>query len=897
MIRLRGAREHNLRGIDLDLPKGTLIAFTGVSGSGKSSLAFDTLYAEASRRFVEALAPEARARFGRLRRPALTFVDGLPPAIGVSQRGRSAPAARATVASEAEIHELLRVVWATVGVLHCPTCGTRSSPATVDTIVRELLALSPGTRVSVLAPVVRVGKVAAVLRELPRQGFVRVRLDGDQQAVEDLGPVDDRVPHDLDVVVDRVKIAAPDEPERLAEQRSRLGEAVRTAQRIGRAAGRGEVVVQRGPGAGGGSGAPDQVYGAAGRCGACSAVLPELHARLFSTSSPKGACPRCEGLGVVRTVDADRLVIDPLRSLAEGAVEGGKAVRDAAHAHGIPIDRAWRELDWASQDYVLRGGPGWEGAARRAARRGATAASERVSMATLERTCEDCSGSGLGPAGRSVRVGLDSGAKWHGTAEGGAVPLWGRTLPEVLAVPLGELVIDCPAPEVAPLVDEVKRRVAFLVRVGLGHLTLGRTASTLSTGESQRVRIAAQAGNQLSGVMYVFDEPTAGLHPADTALFLDVLRDLRDAGNTVLVVEHDPDVIRIADLVVDIGPGAGPDGGELLYFGPPAGLAGRESPTARWLDGRDSVAPPIPRQAGGVLALHGARGRNLTRLAPGGVDLFVPLGQVTAVTGRSGVGKSTLVLDTLAAAVARHLGAVAEPLPYDRLDGLDAIGRLVRVGLAPAARSDRTLPVTLLKLWADLRGLFAKTPLARQHGWGPDHWSLHTAGSGRCTVCEGEGVRHVDLQFLPEVAVECEACEGQRYDEATLSVTFHGLSMAQILALPAREARVLFGHHQAIAGPLRLLEDLGLGYLPLGQPASTLSGGEQQRIQLARELGKPGEVAGTLYVLDEPSIGLHPADIASLLNALHRLADARGTVIVVDTDPALVLGCDRVVEL
>ena len=892
MIRLRGAREHNLRGIDLDLPKGTLIAFTGVSGSGKSSLAFDTLYAEASRRFVEALAPEARSRFGRLRRPAVTFVDGLPPAIGVSQRGRSAPAARATVASEAEIHELLRVVWATVGVLHCPDCGTPSRPATVDSIVRELVSLAPGTRVSVLAPVVRAGRVAAVLRELPRQGFVRVRLDGVQHAVEDVGPVDDRVPHDLDVVVDRVKIAGADEADRLAEQRSRLGEAVRTVQRIGRSAGRGEVVVQ--------AGGPDRVYGAAGRCGGCSAVLPELHARLFSTSSPKGACRSCDGLGAVRTVDADRLVVDPLRSLAEGAVDGGKAVRDAAHAHGIPMDRAWRDLDWASQDYVLRGGPGWEGAGRRASRRGASAASERAAMATLERPCADCASSGLAPAGRSVRVGSalrGSYPEWVGSPEGGSYPVLGRTLPELLMVPLSELVIDCPAPEVAPLVDEINRRVAFLVRVGLGHLTLGRSASTLSTGESQRVRIASQAGSQLSGVMYVFDEPTAGLHPADTALFLDVLRDLRAAGNTVLVVEHDPDVIRIADLVVDIGPGAGPDGGQLLYFGPPSGLAGRESPTARWLDGRDSAAPPLPRQVAGVLTLTGARGRNLTRRSPAGVDLVLPLGQVTAVTGRSGVGKSTLVLDTLAAAVARHLGALAEPLPYDRLDGLDAIGRLVRVGLAQAARSDRSLPVTLLKLWADLRGLYAKTALARQHGWGPDHWSLHTSGSGRCTACEGEGVRHVDLQFLPEVAVECEACEGQRYDEATLSVTFHGLSMAQVLTLPAREARVLFANHQAIAGPLRVLEDLGLGYLPLGQPASTLSGGEQQRIQLARELGRPGDVAGTLYVLDEPSIGLHPADIASLLTALHRLADARGTVIVVDTDPALVLGCDNVVEL
>ncbi len=865
MIRLRGAREHNLRGVDLDLPLNKLIVFTGVSGSGKSSLAFDTLYAEASRRFVEALAPEARARFGRLRRPALTFVDGLPPAIGVSQRGRAAPAARATVSSEAEIHELLRVVWSTCGVLHCPNCQTPSRPATPDGIVRELLALPVGTRLSVMAPLARGRPVAALLRELPRQGFARVRLDGAHVALDGLGPVDDRAGHDLDVVVDRVKVPPPEDRD---EKRARLLEAVRTAQRLGSAAWRGEVLVE--------AGETLLAWGVVGRCAACSTPLPELHPRLFSTSSPRGACRACEGLGILRTVDPMRLVVDAARSIADGAVEGGKALRDAATARGIAIDRAWRDLTWEAQDFVLSGGPGWEGAVRRAARAG-----ERATRAVREGMCGSCRGSGLGPVGRGVRVA-------------------GVSLPDLMDIPLGELgrspegqaLSPTNHPEITPLIEEIARRVSFLVRTGLGHLTLGRSASTLSTGESQRVRIAAQAGNQLSGVLYVLDEPTAGLHPLDTAMFLDVLLGLRDAGNTVLVVEHDPDVIRAADLVIDVGPGAGPDGGEVLYVGPPAGLAAQQSPTARWLDGRDRVLAPIPRPVGAILGVYGARGRTLA-----GVDLEVPIGQVTAVTGRSGVGKSTLVLDTLAVAVARELGAWADPLACERFAGLDQIRRLVQVGVANAPRSERSMPVTLLKVWSEIRGLYARTPLAKQNGWGPAHWSLHTAGSGRCAVCEGEGIRHVDLHYLPEVALECEACEGQRYDEATLSVTFHGLSMAQVLALPAREARVLFQHHAAIAGPLRLLEDLGLGYVPLGQPASTLSGGEQQRVQLARELGKPGEVAGTLYVLDEPSIGLHPADIASLLHALHRLADAGGTVLVVDTDPALVEGCDRVVRL
>ena len=892
MIRVRGAREHNLRGLDVDLPTGKFIVCTGVSGSGKSSFAFDTVYAEASRRFVEALAPEARSRLGRMKRPTVSFIDGLPPAIGVSQRGKAAPGARATVGSEAELDHLLHVVWSTLGVLHCPRCGTASSMATPDAMVRELLAMNPGSRLTVLAPVARGAAVAPLLRELPRQGFVRVRLDGVQSAIDDLPPVDDRAPHDLDVVIDRLRLHPPDH-EQHSELPGRLAEAVGTAMRVGRGAGRGEVVVEIvAPEAPAGE-AVQRVWGVRGRCAICSTALPELTPRLFSTSSPRWACASCEGVGTVRTVDPQRLVGDPARSLMEGAVEGGKAVRDAAQRQGLPVDRAWRDLTWEEQDFVLRGGPGWEGAVRRAARLAAgDRATERIALATREDPCAACEGTGLGPFAASVKAG-------------------GTTLPKLLGSPIDEIQHafqpsgvfgSAGSAAAAPLIEEIRRRLDFLVRVGLGHLSLSREARTLSTGEIQRVRIAAQAGNQLSGVLFVFDEPTAGLHPDDTAQLLEVLLALRSAGNTVLVVEHDPMVIQAADWVIDIGPGAGPDGGALLYEGPPAGLVGQQGPTARWLDGRDFTPAPLPRADRGALTLIGARGRNLADANPvsverAGVDLIVPLGQVTAVTGRSGVGKSTLVLDTLAVAVARHLGAWAEPLPFDTVTGLERISRLVRAGVANAPRSERSLPVTLLKVWSELRGLYARTPLAKVNGWGPEHWSLHTAGSGRCGLCEGEGRRHIDLHYLPEVALECEACEGKRYDDATLAVLFHGLSMADVLALPARDAKVLFQHHSAIAGPLRLLDELGLGYLPLGQPASTLSGGEHQRIQLARELGKPGEVNGTLYVLDEPSIGLHPADIQTLLHALHRLADAGGTVLLLDTDPALVTGCDKVITL
>ncbi len=887
MIRVRGAREHNLRGLDLDLPTGSFIVCTGVSGSGKSSFAFDTVYAEASRRFVEALAPEARSRLGRMKRPTVSFIDGLPPAIGVSQRGKAPPGARATVGSEAELDHLLHVVWSTLGTLHCPKCGTASQMATPDAMVRELLAMNPGSRLTVLAPVARGAAVAPLLRELPRQGFVRVRLDGVQTAIDDLAPVDDRVPHDLDVVIDRLRLHPP-EHEQHSETAGRIAEAISTAMRVGRGAGRGEVVVEIVTPETPAGAAVQRIWGVRGRCATCSTALPELSPRLYSTSSPRWACGSCEGVGTVRTVDPQRLIADPARSLMEGAVEGGKAVRDAALRQGLPVDRAWRDLTWEEQDFVLRGGPGWEGAVRRATRLAAgDRATERISLATREDRCAACEGTGLGPFAASVTAG-------------------GATLPALLGSPIAAIQQvfqpsgvfgSAASAAAAPLIDEIRRRLDFLVRVGLGHLCLAREARTLSTGEIQRVRIAAQAGNQLSGVLFVFDEPTAGLHPDDTAQLLEVLLALRSAGNTVLVVEHDPLVIQAADWVIDIGPGAGPDGGALLYEGPPAGLVGQQGPTARWLDGRDVTPAPLPRADRGALTLIGARGRNLADANPAGVDLIVPLGQVTAVTGRSGVGKSTLVLDTLAVAVARHLGAWAEPLPFERIDGMQRISRLVRAGVASAPRSERSLPVTLLKIWAEIRGLYARTPLAKVNGWGPEHWSLHTAGSGRCALCEGEGTRHIDLHYLPEVALECEACEGKRYDDATLSVLFHGLSMADVLALPARDAKVLFQHHSAIAGPLRLLDELGLGYLPLGQPASTLSGGEHQRIQLARELGKPGEVNGTLYVLDEPSIGLHPADIQTLLHALHRLADAGGTVLLLDTDPALVTGCDQVVTL
>ena len=861
LLRVRGAREHNLQGIDLDLPRGRLIVCAGVSGSGKTSFAFDTVYAEAQRRFVEALAPGLRNRFGAMRRPDVEQITGLTPAIGVSQHHGS-PSPRATVGTLTEVHDLLRVLWARLGQQHCPRCDRPIHTDTVDGIVRALLQLPDGARLTLCAPVLRgrTGSVAAVIEEVRRQGFSRVRLDTVILGVEEVPAVDARVAHDLDIVIDRVRLAA--------DRKARLQDSVATAVR----AGRGAVVGVTDDG--------ERSWGTRPRCVACDLDLPTVAPRLFSFNTPAGACAACEGLGVSRSVDPERLV-DPARTLDEGAVEGGERVLAAARARDIPTQRRWSELTWEQRHFLLHGGEPdtpWEGAVRLATRRATRAdAPERLRRLLREETCPACQGARLDAAGRAVRVGE-------------------LNLPTLAALPLPEArawLSTLPRDAVTtPLLDELDRRLGFLIRAGLGHLTLDRSAPSLSAGELQRVRLGATAGNQLSGVLYVLDEPTAGLHPRDTAALLTLLLELRDAGNTVLVVEHDPAVLLAADLVVDFGPGAGREGGRIVYAGPPAGLLEADTPTGRWLSSREHIPPadPTAAKSPGALVLTGARGHNLRA-----VDLRVPLRSLTAVTGVSGAGKSSLVEDTLGRALSTRLGlAGPAPLPYDTLQGAEAIQRLVTA--SSVGRSSRSMPVTLVLIWDALRALYARTPEARLRGWGADRFSLASAG-GRCEACQGMGLQRVDLHYLPELTVTCEVCEGRRYEESTLAVTFRGVDLATLLAMPVREARRIFEHIPAVARPLGLLDELGLGYLPLGQPGDTLSGGEAQRLGLARELARPGECAGTLYLLDEPSVGLHPADIATLVIALRRIVAAGGTVLLIEHDPLLVGACDTVVEL
>ena len=846
-IRIRGAAVHNLRSVDLDLPRERLIVFCGVSGSGKSSLAFDTLHAESQRRFIEALSSFVRQQLGQSSKPAFEELSGLTPSIGVAQRGAVAPSPRATVATITDTYDLLRVLYARAGTPHCPQCGRVVTPTPLDTIVRTLAALPEGTPLTLCAPVARkrTGGVQTLLDSLAREGFARVRVDGTLSTMEAAGAVDAREPHDVDVVVDRVR-AGPDRGERLQDS-------LTTALKLGR----GAVLVLIGD--------DERFFATRPYCVACDLELPPLQPRTFSFNSPHGACPDCQGVGTTDTVDMDALV-DSTKTLLEGAFPSWKGaqrrlMQEAARRRGIPLDVPWQSLPWQARDWLLHGGDGIEGAVAVARRKGESLRAE---------VCGACAGQRLNAAARAVTV-------------------ENRSLPVLCRQSLDEartILAALPAtPVTDPIREELCRRLDFLIRTGLGYLTLDRIASTLSGGEIQRARLAAQAGNQLSGVLYVLDEPTAGLHPADTRRLLDVLLDLRNAGNTVLVVEHDPDIVRAADHVVEFGPGAGVEGGKVVFEGAAAALLVSDTLTARWLTGRTRVPPHAQLSPRRWLRFEGLRGNNLRG------DVRLPLGVLSGVTGVSGSGKSSLIEDTLAAALTG-----GRALPYAAFHGREFVRRVIRVDQTPLGRSSRSNAATATKLWDTIRELYARTPEAKARGFSAAHFSFNTPG-GRCEACEGEGTRRVAMHFLPDVMVPCEVCDGRRYDDATLSATWKGATIADVLTMSVRSARTLFAPINAIAGVLETLDALGLGYLPLGQPGDTLSGGEAQRIKLAKELGKPGEIEGALYLLDEPSVGLHPADVALLVEALRRLVTQGASVLVIDHDPVLLGACDWLTEL
>jgi excinuclease ABC subunit A len=930
-IVVRGAREHNLRDVTVGLPRGRLVCLSGVSGSGKSSLAFDTLYAEGQRRYVESLSTFARQFLGQLPRPDVDSVTGLSPSISIAQKSAGTNP-RSTVATMTEIHDFLRVLYARVGTAHCPACDAVLEAQPRDQIVERILASRGGQRVMLLAPLVRdaKGEHRDLFTDLVRQGFTRARVDGRVCRVEDPPPLEKQLKHTIDVVVDRL---VPSEA-----TRSRVAEAVELALKTSG----GQVVV-----AGEEETPHDDLFSSQYACAACGVSYSTPEPQLFSFNSPQGACPTCEGLGDIYGIDPAKLVTEPAKSLRKGAIGVLGTFRNmprwlrrlltgvAAHAEakkklaaGTLLDTPWKDLT-AAQKRIWLNGTGVEDVKlswrRGRAERGATTKFEGLCALLANRwrnaksgiirrmleklmsitPCHACQGARLSPQARGVRI-TTASKEWLGTkgrtAQGPEARAAELGLDQLCALPiadartfLAKLALDGTQATIATeLMKEISSRLEFLDRVGLGYLALDRKAPTLSGGESQRIRLAAQIGSGLSGVLYVLDEPSIGLHARDNVKLLGALEALRDKGNTVVVVEHDEDTIRAADWVVDFGPGPGKRGGEVVAAGTPDAVAASErSITGAFLAGRDRIEVPTRRRptTEKSLRLEGVRHNNLK-----GIDVEIPLGVLVCVTGVSGSGKSSLVGDVLEPELRRRLGSeAATPGAFDAIHGADALDKVIVIDQSPIGRTPRSNPATYVKVWDDIRTLFTMLPDAKKRGWKAGRFSFNVAG-GRCEACEGSGSVRLDMDFLADIWVTCEECGGTRFAKDTLEVRWKGKSVADILAMEVGDALELFADAPDIARKLQTLHDVGLDYLHLGQPSPTLSGGEAQRVKLSRELAKRS-TGKTLYILDEPTTGLHMADVRQLLGVLERLVDAGNTVLVVEHNLDVVKRADWVIDL
>jgi excinuclease ABC subunit A len=898
-VLIRGAREHNLRSVDVAIPKKKLVVLTGVSGSGKSSLAFDTLYAEGQRRYVESLSAYARQFLGQMEKPRYDTIRGLSPTISIEQK-TTGTNPRSTVGTITEISDYLRVLYARVGTQHCHRCGRTVRGQTAQQIARELQSGAAGTRLFLLAPLLvnRKGEHRELLAEARREGFVRLRVDGEIVLTEDVAALDKRRKHTVEAVVDRVALKKG--------LTSRLTDSVETALQVGQ----GMLIAWTEAGG-------DRIFSEKMACGHCAISFPELTPQSFSFNSPQGMCVDCNGLGARVEIDPERVIPDETRSIDEGAIKswGANVSEKVGWAQGfrgqivaqlgVDVDRPWRRLPKRQRELLLYGagerrfrvkwedktGKGmyditWEGVIPRLERRFRDTSSERAkrwyAQFLGDAICSTCGGTRLRPESAAVRLGR------HSIVEVSAL-----TVEEARSF-FKELKLEGAARQIAAEVrKEIRSRLDFLSAVGLGYLSLDRAGPTLSGGEAQRIRLASQVGSELTGVIYILDEPSIGLHQRDNRRLLATLERMRDIGNTVVVVEHDEETIRGANHVIDFGPGAGVLGGRIVHAGTPKSLErNRKSITGDYLSGRKAIGVPERRRdASGSIKIGGARENNLAD-----VDVEFPLGVFTAVTGVSGAGKSTLVNDILYPALARALHASKQRVGRHRgVFGLGQIDKAIRIDQRPIGRTPRSNPATYIKVFDEIRRFFAQLPEARMHGYKPGRFSFNVKG-GRCEACQGDGMRCIEMHFLPDVYVRCEECDGKRFNDATLRVNYKGKSIADVLELTVREAASLFSAHPSIVAPLRLLADVGLDYLHLGQPSPTLSGGEAQRIKLARELAKRA-TGRTLYLLDEPTTGLHFDDVRKLLEVLNRLVDAGNTVIVIEHNLDVIKTADWIVDL
>ncbi len=900
-IIVRGARTHNLKNIDLEIPRDKLVVITGPSGSGKSSLAFDTLYAEGQRRYVESLSTYARQFLSMMEKPDVDHVEGLSPAISIEQKSTSHNP-RSTVGTITEIYDYLRLLYARVGEPRCPEHGAPLTAQTISEMVDNVLALPEGTKLMLLAPVIRdrKGEHLHVFEQLKRDGFIRARIDGILCDLDDTPKLDKKKKHTVEVVIDRFKVRE--------DLKLRLAESFETALNLSE----GIVCVSYMDGE-----APDRLFSSKHACPVCDYSLSELEPRLFSFNNPAGACPTCDGLGVHQFFDEDKIIQDPSLSLSEGAIRGWDKrnvyyfhmLTSLAKHYGFNVDTPWSKLKAKQRDAVLYGSGEeviafnyinergdvykrshtFEGVLPNMERRYRDTESSSVREDLIKflstQPCPECEGTRLKVEARNVFI--DE-----------------RPLPKITEMPIADaydyymkLGFSGRKAGIADkILKELRDRFRFLVDVGLNYLTLNRSAETLSGGEAQRIRLASQIGAGLVGVMYILDEPSIGLHQRDNERLLKTLTHLRDIGNTVIVVEHDEDAIRLADHVIDIGPGAGVHGGEVIAQGNvKAIMANKDSITGQYLSGIREIAVPATRHPVNpkqVLRLVGAKGNNLQN-----VTLEIPVGLMTCVTGVSGSGKSTLINATLHPLAATELNGATtlDPAEYEEIQGLDLFDKCVDIDQSPIGRTPRSNPATYTGIFTPIRELFAATQESRSRGYQPGRFSFNVKG-GRCEACQGDGVTKVEMHFLPDVYVPCDVCKGKRYNRETLDVKYKNKNIHEVLEMTVEDAREFFDPVPSIANKLQTLMDVGLSYIRLGQSATTLSGGEAQRVKLAKELSKR-DTGKTLYILDEPTTGLHFYDIQQLLNVLHRLRDHGNTVVVIEHNLDVIKTADWIVDL